>query len=235
MVKEKTDDDKKNSIKKSAIIAIVAIAFIFLISSIVSAYWFRKSTKVDFSVEHPEISAESLESMKEDYTRAEEILAKDAYNFDANMTKAEILFQTGDYEKALIVYEKLAKLNSSDSRPFKAMGDVYFNQGKYDEAESMYLTAIEKDAHNLKAYKQLSEIYRYYKKDDKAKIEKFYQDGINNLGDDKFAIVQSYAYYLEDIGEYERAIEQLKHILIVFPDEEETKNKIAELQVKLSK
>ncbi len=194
---------------------------------------FQKSTDTDFSKADPNMPEEVLNKLKESYNSAKKILKENQYDLNANIIKANILYQTKEYEKAIVIYEKLGELNPGDYLSFKSLGDVYYTQKEYKKAEEAYLTAIKNNPRNPNVYSQLSEIYEYHLRGDAEKIEKFYQDGIENLGSNRFNLIQSYASYLENIGEYKKSIEQWKIIFEQFPDNQPIKDKIKELETKL--
>ena len=194
---------------------------------------FQELTNTDFSNIDPNMPEEVLNKLKENYSNVQEKLEEDQFDYDANMIKANILYQIKEYDKAVIVYQKLGELNSGDYASFKSLGDVYYAQKKYEEAEQAYLMAIKNNAFNPNVYSQLSDIYTYHLKDNKEGIKKFYENGIEKLGVNRFNLIQSYASYLESIGETENSIEQWKIISEEFPDNQPIKDKIIELEGKL--
>jgi len=228
--------------KKKPIVAIVLIIFLAIIS-----YWaisynkgasespepsFQELSDTDFSNVDPNMPDEVLESIKNNYNNAQEVLNNDQYNLEANMRKANTLYQVKEYDKAIIIYQKMGELNPNNSASFKALGDVYYAQMNYEQAESMYLTAIKNAPGAPEAYSQLAEIYRYHLNGDEEKIKKFFEDGIGKLGINRYSLIQTYASYLEDIGDLENAIAQWKAVSMDFPDNQEIRDRIVELEEK---
>ena len=194
---------------------------------------FQKSTDTDFSKVDPNISEEVLNKLKEEYNSAQKKLKEDQFDYDANITKASILYRIKEYDKAVIIYKKLGELKPDDYTSFKSLGDVYYAQKKHKEAEQAYLVAIKNNPYNPSPYLQLAEVYKYYFTDDENKIKKFYEDGIAKLGVNRFSLIQSYADYLEHIGEDKNAIEQWKIVSEEFPDNQAIKDRIKKLENEL--
>jgi len=194
---------------------------------------FQELSNTDFSNVDSEMPEESLDNIKEVYFDIQEKLEIDPLDYDANIVKANILYRTKEYDKAILVYQKLAELNPDDYATYKSMGDVYYAQKKYEEAESAYLTALKNNAHNPTVYSQLAELYKHHLTDDNNGIKKFFEDGIENLGVNRFNLIQAYADYLEYIGEIENSITQWKIVSAEFPDNQPIKDRITELESRL--
>jgi len=192
---------------------------------------FQILSNTNFANVDPNMPEEVLKSQKEKYNQAMEKLKEDPFDFEANMIKAGVLYFLNEYEKAIIIYEKLGELRPKNFLSFKGLGDSLSQLHKFAEAESAYLKTINNNSHELNAYLALAEIYRYHIKDNKEKIRKFYEDGIKNLGSDRFSLIQNYASQLEEWGEYEKALEQWKAVLEEFPDNEAIKLKVRHLSV----
>lgn len=240
----------KNFLKSKKKMVMIGFAVLILVAVIFSVYYFKnevkapeeveiinsefqKSTDTDFSSVDPNMPEEVLNRLKENYNNAQEKLKEDQYDHDANIIKANVLYQIKEYEKAIIIYKKLGELNSGDYLSFKSLGDVYYAQKEYEKSEEAYLTAIKNNAYNPNVYAQLAEIYRYHLTDNKEKIKNFYEDGIEKLGTNRFNLIQSYAGYLEYIEEYQNSIEQWKIVSEEFPGNQAIKDKIKELEAKL--
>ena len=194
---------------------------------------FQELSNTDFSNVDSEMPEESLDNIKEVYSDIQEKLEIDPLDYDANIVKANILYRTKEYDKAILVYQKLVELKPDDYTAYKSMGDVYYAQKKYEEAESAYLTAVKNNAYNPTVYSKLAELYKYHLTDDKDGIKKFFEDGIQNLGANRFNLIQSYGDYLEYIGEIENSITQWKIVSAEFSDNQPIKDRITELEGRL--
>ena len=240
----------KNFLKSKKKIAIIGFIILILVAVIFSVYYFKnevkvpeeieiinsefqKSTDTDFSNVDLNMPEEVLNRLKENYNNAQEKLKEDQYDHEANIIKANVLYQIKEYEKAIIIYKKLGELNPSDYLSFKSLGDVYYAQKEYEKSEEAYLTAIKNNPYNPNVYSQVSELYRYHLTDNEDKAKKFYEEGIEKLGSNRFNLIQSYADYLEDIEEYQNSIEQWKIVSEEFSDNQAIKDKIKELENKL--
>jgi len=177
----------------------------------------QTSSDIDFADFAESVPENILDKQKEKYNNAIEKLKEDPNDFEANMQKASVLYFLNEYEKAIIVYQKLAKLRPKSYLPFKGLGDCYSQIKDYAEAEKAYLKTIENNPYQSTYYISLAEIYRYHLKDNREKIEEFYQKGIKKLGSNRFNLIQAYASQLEEWGEDKKALEQWKLVLENFP------------------
>jgi len=227
--------NKKNIVIALVLILVFSAAFLLLfypkseIKAPEELDW-QKLTEADFSKADLAMPKDVLDRIRENYEKAQEKLEKNPYDYEANMQKAAALYALKEYGKAEIIYKKLSELYPDKYLPFKSLGDVYTQEKRYKEAEAYYLKAIEKNPYNPQNYESLADIYRYHLKGDRLKIEKFYQNGIKKLGNNRFPLVQSYASYLEDIGETEKALEQWKILAEEFPSNQSIKEKVRELE-----
>lgn len=234
------EENKNQDVKKIKIIPILIliIAVLAVISiPFVQKYQFQKSTDTDFaSVPNRDLDSGDLEKLKAKYDKAEQVLSGNGYDLEANLVKADVLFTMQEDAKAETIYKKLQELYPSDARAFERLGEIYSSQKRYEDAQQLFSKAINKDPKNLDAYLRLAMVYRATnkEKDQKDMVDKFYQDGIQNLGDDKLMLVDEYASFLERAGEYNKAIEQLNILLANSPDDQDIKDRIAELQAKLT-
>lgn len=194
---------------------------------------FQSSTDTDFSKVDPNMPKNILDKIKTTYESAKERLTDDPYAFGPNMEKAGALYSVREYEKAVIIYKKLGELKPENFISFRALGGAYVALKKYPEAEQAYLVAIKNDLTELQSYMALADIYTNSLKGDKDKIQKFYEDGIRNLGSNGYSLIKSYATYLESIGEYTKSIDQWRIVSKEFPDDQAVKEKITELENKL--
>lgn len=194
---------------------------------------FQELSDTDFSSADPNMSEEALNKQKKQYNQAAEKLKEDPFDFEANMQKAGVLYFLNEYEKAIIIYEKLGELRPKNFLSFKGLGDSLSQIHRFAEAEESYLKTLENNSYEYNTYMALAEIYRYHLKDDKVKITKFYEDGIKNLGENRFGLIQSYASQLEEWGEYNKALAEWKIVSEEFPDNSPIKDKIKEIENKL--
>lgn len=228
---------KKFPAKALIAITIMIAAFAVYYKPTWDRVQFQKTTNTDFSAVSSDIDMEDLGDMKDEYNKAKEVLAKDEYNLDANISKADILSRTGEYDKATVIYEKMAKMYPSDARAFNRLGAVYAYQKKYTEAENSFLTAIKLQPQDAATYIELANLYLATKEEstNREKVTRFYEEGIKALADgkDNMVLVETYAKSLERVGDYAKAIEKWNVVLAASPDDQFIKDKIAELQSQL--
>ncbi|TRZ77484.1 hypothetical protein D4R87_02665 [bacterium] len=196
----------------------------------VQKYEFQTLSDIDFSSVDQNIPKEILNKQQERYAKAIDKLENSPLDFEANMEKASVLYSFNEFEKAILIYEKMGEIKPKNFLSPKGMGDCYSKLKRYPEAEEAYLKTLENNTHELNTYLALAEIYRYHLKDDQSKILKFYENGIKNLGDNKFNLVQTYAEQLEEWGYFNKALEQWEIVLEEFPDNEPIKSKVKKLK-----
>jgi len=221
---------RKKSKRKPILIGLIVIGAIILLLPVLEKYNYRKSTEADFpSSEDLHTTEENMGQLQSDYDAAQETLKDDPYNLDANIKKAQVLSFLEEYDKALTIYVKMSEMHPGDSRPFKGAGDIYFTQRKYAEAKEAYQKAINIDPKNAEAYIQMARLYAYLDAGNEEK-DKFYRESIEKVGEGSQAtMINYYAKYLESVGDYDKAIEQLKVLLQKTPDDNKIRGEIERL------
>lgn len=89
-----------------------------------------------------------------DFDKAEDYYRKAASSSPKNaapfMGLATVAVQRGEFEKALVLYQKAAGVEESD-KAFAGIGLVYMEMGKHDDAFTYFTRALDLNASNLVA------------------------------------------------------------------------------------
>ncbi|KJU87414.1 conserved hypothetical protein, membrane [Candidatus Magnetobacterium bavaricum] len=124
--------------------------------------------------------------------------------------------QSGDFEKALIQYQRAIELNPKDSEAYYNMGNVYQKQGDLDAAIKKYQTALKLNPDYFEAHNNLGNILFKQGQYQEAmeqyqeviRLKPDYADAHNNLGS---------VYGI--LGRDDEAIEEFQRALKLNPDD----------------
>ncbi|MFN8614640.1 MAG: tetratricopeptide repeat protein [Vampirovibrionales bacterium] len=83
----------------------------------------------------------------------------DADNTEARTMLAELLFETGQMQKALDLYQHLATLKPHDADIYSHMGYILWQMDRNDQALEAYHQALKHDPHNAIVYNNMGVIY----------------------------------------------------------------------------
>lgn len=133
------------------------------------------------------------------------------------------------YYKALLVAEE-----GLDRFPRHAIlnmnaGNLYKELGQYEKAEKKYRKAVEAAPGDPQTYLLLIELYKYSMKKSEAEIVKVYQDALSRLVN-TLPLLNSFAAYLRDTGQKQRALEFYRELSKALPDNQPYKLAIDELE-----
>ncbi|MGF7144366.1 tetratricopeptide (TPR) repeat protein [Anaerotaenia torta] len=87
---------------------------------------------------YQKLSTEKLEKKMEEIKSA-----KQDYDFLQSISRADVYFSNGEYDKAISVYEEAKLLKSKDVTSYQRIVQAYIEQGKYDLAREEVLEGIE--------------------------------------------------------------------------------------------
>lgn len=112
-------------------------------------------------------------------------------------------------------------------------GNLYRELGEYEKAEKYYRKAIESAPGDPQTYLLLVDLYKYNLKKSEAEIVKVYQDGLSRLLN-TLPLLNSFAAYLRDTGQKQRALDFYKELAKAVPDNQTYKQTIAELEKEIT-
>ncbi|MCX2681110.1 tetratricopeptide repeat protein [Galbibacter sp. EGI 63066] len=98
-----------------------------------------------------------------------------------NEAIARQYFEKGDYEKAIVYYEKLHKKNPNHRNYLLALVESYQQTGQFENAEGVLLKALENKRVNPILFIETGYNYQLMKK--KSKAEEYYNKALNAIDD----------------------------------------------------
>ena len=120
-----------------------------------------------------------------------------------DVEKGNSYFEKGDYEKAIMAYEKAIERNPEDAGAYKNLGITHTRRGDYERAITAYEIAIERNPEDAKAYFNLG--YNYGERGDYEKAITAYEKAIELNPEDAEAYF-NLGYNYGERGDYEKAI-----------------------------
>lgn len=140
---------------------------------------------------------------------------KTDYEFNQSVSRADIYFTNGEYEKAIIEYENAKKIKSKESISYERIAEAYIALGNYNQAreevmEGQSLTQSEK------LNQTLTEVEGYLLK---ARY------------DEIISAASEYIYQ----ENYEDAIKKFNEAITLLPKEESAYNRLAEVYIVIGK
>ncbi len=136
-------------------------------------------------------------------------IALDGENIEALVGLAEIYLATRQYQKAIDYANEALKVDQHHPRPYTIKGLVHQRTGDTAKAISSFQTTVEMDPENHSAFLQLG--YLMAAQDRDLAIE--YYNSASRIQPKDPRPVYNKGYYLQDQGEYDRAIETYKHLI----------------------
>lgn len=94
------------------------------------------------------------------YNSLIEAIKKDPTNKGAFFALAFLSKKRGEFDKAIVHYQRLTVIDPDYSKAYNNIGNIYFLQKNYDKAIASYQNAIQKDSSLISAYFNLSQAYR---------------------------------------------------------------------------
>lgn len=85
--------------------------------------------------------------------------------------KADIFFAMKEFEKAEILYKKVANKVADPSNIFCRLGEIYMLREKIDIAKELFLSAIRLNPKNIMAHLYLGDVYKLLNEVESAKTE----------------------------------------------------------------
>jgi len=125
--------------------------------------YYKKITKIDLhnAITHMNLSI----SYREDFNNPKEALVEaliaNEFNSDYSHIKSALGLAydaNGDFDKAIIEYEKGIAMDPTYDKLYNNLGNTYFNKGQYALAEKNYKKAIELNPDYAKVYGNLSSL-----------------------------------------------------------------------------
>lgn len=101
---------------------------------------------------------------------------------------AQQYFQDGEYEKAAVIYEKLADVNGPNSYFYERYIQSLLALERYDEAEASLKKAIRKEPRNSRLYVSYGQLMEQDYRQEEA--DAIYRQGIDNLPPDRNMIIR---------------------------------------------
>lgn len=157
---------------------------------------FKKSTGLIISDE-----------LKEKYNdQIKELLNSGEENSEKYFNLAILYRNIDDLEKSCEMFIKSVKLNENNFLAFSGLGTVFQEMQDYEQAERAFKKTIEINSKHINTYNKIAFLYRANLNKTKEEIIKFYEDAIIETSGD-VNLAREYVSYLEEVKEYEKAIE----------------------------
>lgn len=220
--------------KKILIVSLVAI--ILLGGGGAYAYAYSKKIKEDKFLSSNSQTKESYEIVKK---RTAE-LKKNPSNYDAYMSLAfswkgigEVTKNDKYLKKAARVYDAvIRRWGNKAYLPFYNQANVYIELKEYEKAENNLKISLEIDMGEQNLYVALADLYKDYMKKDSKEIKAVYEKGIMTVvGGGN--LVNSYASYFNEIGDYKNALKYYKMLKQAYPTYSAYDDVIKELESKV--
>jgi tetratricopeptide (TPR) repeat protein len=98
------------------------------------------------------------------------VLADDPGNFAALVALGNTYYDSGEWKKAVMVYERALRIDPANADVRTDSGTAYRNLGRLEKALAEYQTALKYDPSHLNARYNMGIVYAYDKKDFNAAI-----------------------------------------------------------------
>ncbi|MEQ8418339.1 MAG: tetratricopeptide repeat protein [Imperialibacter sp.] len=170
--------------------------------------------------------------MLEDYAKAYELFSLsndiDPKSSGVHYKMAQILAESGDFEKALTHANEAIKLDSDNKYYFLLTAEIYTNMSNFQEAASLYERMISTLPNNESYLFDLAALYIYQDKLDKAL-------DVYNRAEDFFGVLEEITYQKQQIfiqqGKIDLAIAEGQKLIDTYPDESDYKLTLAEVLI----
>ena len=188
-----------------------ALTIIFL--GIIGFYFYQQQLNDIISDEHFSFDDPTLEAVYHDALLAEEKIRKDPDDYEAYLEAGLAWKSLGDrtenkvfYQKAKEIYQKQIEAFPEYWVPWWNLATLQKKLGEYLEAEESFQKAIEVAPGEGMIYLALIDLYRYNLKGLEKELEPIYEEALRRVVQNT-DIVVSYASYLYEKGEKEKALE----------------------------
>jgi len=222
--------------KKVLILLIVLIIVILLtVGGFYGYSYFEKQKEAKFLSENPQT--------KDAYAlivQREKEVKKDPTFYDGWMSLAfnwkgigEVLKDEKYLWRSAKLYDEVIKCWGTKAYlPFLNQANVYIELEEYDKAENDLKIALEQDIGEQNLYIALADLYRLYMNKSKEDVMAVYEKGLVTVVSGG-NLVNSYASYLNSVGEYEKALKYYKMLSQAYPNNTGYQNLIKELEIKV--
>jgi len=191
-------------IKKYKVKIIISV-IILLVALSVGVYFYIKSER--YALNQVPTRDELLKSGKlEEY-------------YNKYLNQALKYGEQGDYQKAIIEYEKLLKINPQSEVGWNNLADIYIKADQYDKAEQAYLGALNLRLEPYIFQKLLELYYSQMKEITKAKI--FFEEVYKNNQTYSIALVG--ANFYREINDFTNAYKYYKIASDMQPNDQNLK------------
>ena len=136
------------------------------------------------------------------------------------------------WRSAKLYDEVIKRWGTKAYLPFLNQANVYIELEEYDKAENDLKIALEQDIGEQNLYIALADLYRLYMNKSKEDVMAVYEKGLVTVVSGG-NLVNSYASYLNSVGEYEKALKYYKMLSQAYPNNTGYQNLIKELEIKV--
>ena len=158
-------------------------------------------------------------------------LSKDINDYSGRLNLAKMKNELLDYAGAEVLYKECLGRKPQDILVLNNLASMYYDLKRYDEAEQKNYDILAVSPKWINAYTNLYEIYQFHKKDDRAKLEPVLIRGIAEWPEmERDLVVMTAVYYDELMGNTAKAIEYYERALSLNPNDQTSKNRLAELK-----
>ena len=191
------------------------IILLAVLIALIVALWGRRMSIRD--IRRPEIVSKPEETSYEEYLQQ-------GIQYES----------AGELDKAIDVYQKAAQENPESYVPYSNIGSIYERNKDFVKAEEAFKQALSIDPQSISVYRKLYELYRYDLKKHTDKMTLFFSDALEKTNND-INLMKLYAFYLEDVNDFESAVSIWKAFLQTEPGNEVYATKVKSLEEKIAK
>jgi len=139
---------------------------------------------------------------------------------------------TNELDKAIAAYQKAAQANPESYVPYSNIGSIYERNKEFIKAEEAFKTALSIDPQSISVYRKLYDLYRYDFKKLPPEMMLFFSDALEKTNND-IDLTKLYAFYLENINDWESALIIWKAFLQTEPGNEIYAAKVKSLEARI--
>ncbi|MBU4421846.1 hypothetical protein L6259_04175 [Candidatus Parcubacteria bacterium] len=135
------------------------------------------------------------------------------------------------WRSAKLYDEVMKRWGTKAYLPFLNQANVYIELGEYEKAENDLKIAIERDLGEQNLYIALADLYHLYMNKSKEEVVAVYEQGLKTVVSGG-NLVNSYASYLNSVGDYTGALKYYKMLSQAYPGNTLYQDLIKELEGK---